>query len=757
VSGDGFGGVIGRTVKESTPWWPTPSVPPEGSPNVVVILLDDTGFAQLGCYGSTIDTPNTDRLAAGGLRYSNFHTTALCSPTRASLLTGRNHHSVGMRALSNWSSGFPNCTGDITPKAATLAEILRDHGYSTFATGKWHVAPMDQTSGAGPFHSWPLGRGFDRYYGFLQGETSQYAPELYCDNHPIDQPRTVDDGYHLSEDIVDQSMQMIRDQKSLVPEKPFFLYLCFGATHAPHQAPPEYVEKYRGRFDDGWDRTRELWFARQKEAGIVPESAELSPRNPGVEPWAELSPDEQRLALRLQEAFAGFLDHTDHQIGRLVEFLRDIEELDNTLLLVLSDNGASQEGGPIGVLDTMKWFNGVPESLNRAVARIDEVGGPSTSTNYPWGWAQAGNTPLKRYKQNTHGGGVRDPLIVHWPARIDDAGGVRHQFHHVVDVVPTVLEAVGLAAPQHHAGVEQLAIHGTSLAYSFARERATEPTRKQVQYFEMFGHRGIWAAGWKAVSYHPKGGDFDDDVWELYHLDEDFSEVNDLAQAMPEKLEEMVALWWAEAERYDVLPLDDRSGELFGVVPPSAQSPRDRPHYVYLPPVSHVTADAAPALGSRSFTIAADIEWLAGGGDGVIVAYGDATSGISLYMKDGHLVFDYNLYAEHHRACSPAAVPTGRVEVGVRFIRDGERARAELVVAGEDVGGIDIPGVLRLISSRGMDVGRDPGLAVTDDYRSPFPFSGVIHRLVFDLPQPPRPSEPREAAAVEARAAMGRQ
>ena len=438
-----FKGIIGRTVKDSKPGMSERPHPREGAPNVVIILFDDTGFSHFGCYGSSIETPNIDRLAKGGLRYNNFHTTALCSPTRACLLTGRNHHSVGMRGLSNFDTGFPNCTGSITKRAATLAEILGAQGYATLATGKWHLTPMDETSGAGPFDQWPLSRGFNRYYGFLQGETNQFYPELYYDNHPVDQPKSPQEGYHVTEDIVDKSIEFVRDQKSLVPEKPFFLYMCFGATHAPHQAPKEYIEKYRGRFDEGWDKIRDQWLARQKAMGIVPPNTDLAPRNPGVKPWDDLSEGEKKLALRLQEAFAGFLDHTDHHIGRFINFLEQIGEFENTLIFLMSDNGASQEGGPIGVLDTMKSFNNLPEDLQESLSRLDEIGGPNTNNNYPWGWAQAGNTPLKRYKTTTHGGGIRDPLIIHWPEKIEDKGGIRNQYHHVSDIAPTILEILG--------------------------------------------------------------------------------------------------------------------------------------------------------------------------------------------------------------------------------------------------------------------------------------------------------------------------
>jgi arylsulfatase len=389
---------------------------------VVLVVLDDSGFAHFGCYGSTIETPNIDALAAGGLKFTGFHTTALCSPTRACLLTGRNHHAVGMRAVSNFDTGFPNMRGAIPRSAATIAEILRESGYGTFAAGKWHLAPMYECSAAGPYANWPLQKGFDRYYGFLQGETDQFFPELTSDNHFVDPPASPEEGYHVSEDIVDRASGMVRDLVSLVPEKPFFLYLAFGATHSPHQAPQSYLQKYRGRFDAGWDVVREAWFARQQAMGVIPPETRLAPRNPGVKPWSELSVNEQRFAARLQEAFAAMLDHTDQQIGRLTDFLKSIDRFDNTVFLVLSDNGASQEGGASGVLDEMKWFNAIRESIDEAVERLDDIGGPDSHCNIPWGWAQAGNTPLKWYKQNTHGGGVRDPLVLHWPAGLKAAG-----------------------------------------------------------------------------------------------------------------------------------------------------------------------------------------------------------------------------------------------------------------------------------------------------------------------------------------------
>ncbi|HUD15691.1 MAG TPA: arylsulfatase, partial [Acidimicrobiales bacterium] len=516
---DRFEGVINRTEAESTPWWATPPHPGEDAPNVVLVLLDDTGFSHFGCYGSDLATPNIDRLASGGLRYSNFHVTPLCSPTRASLLTGRNHHTVGMRSLSNFDSGYPHMRGHISNHAATVAEVLRDEGYATFALGKWHLCAMENASAAGPYDQWPCQRGFDRYYGFLEGETDQFHPELVYDNHAVEPPATPDQGYHLSEDLVDHAIGFIHDSVSIRPDRPFFTYLAFGAMHAPHQAPAPYLEKYRGRFDDGWDVAREKWFARQLGMGLLPADTELAPRNPGVEPWDSLPTNQKLLAARLQEAFAAFLEHTDAQIGRLVDALEELGRLDNTLFILLSDNGASQEGGPFGVMHEMKYFNFLVETPDEAVERIDDIGGPHSHANYPWGWAQAGNTPFKWYKQNTHEGGVHVPLIVHWPDRITDRGGLRDQFHHVSDVVPTIYQILGIEPPDTYRGLEQIPIAGESLAYTFDAPDA--PDAKQVQYFEMMGHRAIYSNGWKAVTRHPPGVPFDDDVWELYHLAED--------------------------------------------------------------------------------------------------------------------------------------------------------------------------------------------------------------------------------------------
>ena len=748
-AGEEFHGVIGRSIAESKPWW-APAKFKTGAPNIVLVVLDDTGFAHLGCYGSTIETPNMDALAAGGLRYTGFHTTALCSPTRACLLTGRNHHAVGMRAISNFDTGFPNMRGAVPRSAATLAEILRENGFATFAAGKWHLAPMAECTAAGPFTNWPLQKGFDRYYGFLQGETDQFFPELTSDNHFVDPPKSPDDGYHVSDDIVDRSAEMIRNLTSLVPERPFFLYLAFGAMHSPHQAPRSYLEKYRGRFDAGWDVARESWFARQRASGIVPPGTTLAPHNPGVKPWDQLTKNEQLFACRLQEAFAAMLDHTDHQIGRLIDFLKSLGQWENTLFVLLSDNGASQEGGATGVMDEMKWFNGMRENVDEAVKRLDDIGGPNSHCNYPWGWAQAGNTPLKWYKQNTHGGGVRDPLIVHWPGGIAARGELRTQFCHAIDIAPTILDVLGIATPEAVAGVAQMPVHGVSLAPTFTDAQA--PLSRGPQYFEMLGHRGIFKDGWKAVTHHAPGTPFDDDRWELYHLAEDFSECIDLAEREPAKLKEMIDLWWREAELHGVLPLDDRRAmELFRAsMRPGLPSSRHR--FTYYPPIVHVVADACPST-ARGWTTEIWLEHPRGQGDGAIVARGNVNSGFVLYVKDGRLVFDYNDFHRHTQAVSSKVLEAGAHKITLKVERLGNGG-ADIALEVDDrlVAKQDLPKLLFMISSTGMDIGRSLA-PVNHDYVAPFVYPGRIDKVVFEIPN----AMTRGEVKAQVRAEMTRQ
>jgi arylsulfatase len=719
--------IVGHTTAESRPHWPTPAAAPAGAPNVVYLVFDDLGFADLGCYGSEIATPHIDALAAGGLRYTNFHTTALCSPTRAALLTGRNHHSVGMGGLADWDLGYPGMRGRIAKSAGTLAEMLRLQGYNTFATGKWHLTPTFETSPAGPYDQWPLQRGFDRFYGFLEGETNQFHPELVLDNHHIEAPQR--EGYHLSEDIVDQSIGMIRAQQSVTPDKPFFLYLCLGAQHAPHHAPKAFIDKYVPVFEKGWDVTRTERLARQKALGIVPEKTVLPERSPGAKPWDELSGDERRFAVRLQAAFAGMLEHADLQVGRLVDYLAKAGKLENTVIALISDNGASQEGSPFGTVNALRYFNGVRDTLAENIAHIDEIGEGHLNNNYPLGWAMAGNTPLKRYKQNTHGGGVRDPLIVHYPKAITDRGGIRHQFHHVCDITPTVLELTGVRMPEAIGGVTQQPIEGTSLAYSFAAPN--EPTRKHTQYFEMLGHRGIWHDGWKAVTWHRPGTPFDADQWELYHLPSDFNEMHDLAAEQPARLQEMVRRWFSEAGACQVLPMNDTLNRFVSSNPHSVASRR---HWELQPGTGRIPQAASPDIRNRSYRLTARVDIPAGGAQGVLIAQGDWCGGYALYVQDGRLVHDYNFVNRHYIVRSNIPVPSGPCELTYEMKKTGEyKGEGTLFINGVACGSVALPQTYRAQASFiGVEVGRAPRPSV-GEFEAPFPFTGTLHSVVVDL------------------------
>ncbi|MGZ4693586.1 MAG: arylsulfatase [Acidimicrobiales bacterium] len=728
-----FGGTIATSVADSTAWWPEANRPPAGSPNVVVVVLDDVGFADLGCYGSEIDTPTIDRLADGGLRYTGFHTTPLCSPTRACLLTGRNHHSVGMSMVAEWDAGFPAARSRITPAAATIAQVLRDAGYATLHVGKWHLAPPHEQTQVGPFHNWPLGKGFERSYGFLSGYTDQFPPDLVQDNEVVLPPRTPAEGYHLTEDLIDHADRFVRDHLALAPDRPFFLYLALGACHWPLQAPAELVAKYRGRYDRGWDEVRAERFDRQQALGVVPQSAGLPPRNEGVSAWDDLSDDERRFAARLQEAYAGFLDHADAQLARLVDTLTELGQLDDTLIVLLSDNGASQEGGPSGYLNISQLFNGLRTDVEAAMPRLDEIGGPSVQPAYPLGWAQVSNTPLKRYKGNTHGGGVRDPLIVHWPARVTDAGAIRPQFHHAIDVTPTLLEVLGLEAPSTYAGVEQMPVHGTSFAYTFAEAGARAPTRHVTQHFEMGGHRAMWHDGWKAVTYHPFASPYEDDVWELYHVDEDYSELHDLAEARPDKLAELVERWWAAADEFGVLPLDDRMVERLGLLSPPG-SPRQIDSFRLPPGVRRIPPIGVPFVPSRSYAIEADVE-CTDGDEGVLISHGGVGGGNVLYVRGGRLVLEYDQGDVRRSVTSDRPVPEGSSVLGFRFDKSAVlRGTAVLMIDGEPVGSIEITRTLGVVPATGaFEIGADSSSPSSPHYPAPFRFTGTIGEVRVDL------------------------
>jgi len=725
-------GSIGTTYRESTPWWPEPVRPRDGAPNVVLVVLDDVGFGSLGCFGSEIDTPAMDSLAQSGVQYTNFHVTPLCSPTRASLLTGRNHHSVGMSMLSNADSGYPGYRGSVSNSAATVAEVLTSAGYNTAAFGKWHLAPIDQTSSAGPYDQWPLGRGFEHFYGFLEGITDQFYPELVQDNHRIDPPAGPEDGYHLSQDLVDQAIDFISDQKSIAPSKPFFAYLAFGAGHTPHQAPKEHLEKYRGRYDAGWDAIREERHARQLELGVIPEGTLLAPRNPGVDPWDDASADGRRVMARMQEAFAAMLDHTDQQLGRLLAHLDTLGIREDTVVLLMADNGASQEGGPIGCVNTIAYENGDDVTLEQNLELIDEIGGPRANSNYPWGWAQAGNTPLKWYKQNTHAGGVRAPLVISWPGGIPTTGEVRRQFHSVIDITPTILEITGTSMPDNFRGVPQMPVHGTSLAYTFDSD--PDRSRRTSQYFEMYGHRAIWHDGWKAVARHQRGASYDEDRWELYQLAEDFSECVDLAADRPDVLHELIGRWWAEAERYGVFPLDDRNFAERAAMYSSAASPRRRRDFRFYPGMQRIPGGVSPLIYNRSHRIDASVT-STDADEGVILSQGDTNGGYTFYVRDGALHYEYNHQGTRYRVASATRIPAGEHVLSMHFARDGEfRGVARLLVDGEQVGAGEIASTARfLVAWQGVFFGRDGLSPVSFDYSSRFEFSGTIHHIDYRI------------------------
>ena len=716
---------------ESIPFWPGGPTPPEGSPNILIVLFDDVGFSDFGCYGSPIATPTIDRLAAGGLRYTGFHTTAMCSTTRAALLTGRNHHSVGVGCLANFDSGYPGYRGKISKDAGTLAEMLGSFGYRNYMVGKWHVTPLTESGPTGPFDGWPLGRGFDRFYGFLDAETDHYSPELVIDNSHIAAPGKFETGYHLTEDLFDQAIKFIASHEASLPETPWMTLIGLGACHAPHQAPRELIEHYDHVFQHGWDTERSQRLAKQIELGVVPRGTELPARNDAVEAWADLDESTQRVAIRLQAAYAAMLHHADQHLARLVAHLEASGQLDNTVIMVLSDNGASQEGGPLGFVNAMGPYNGLPESMEDKLNRIDDIGGPDTHSNFPWGWSMAANTPLRRYKQNTHGGGVRDPLIIHWPERVTEPG-LRAQFCHACDLVPTMLDSIGIDAPEVINGIPQKPIEGVSFASTFADANAV--TEKRTQYFEMFGHRGLIHEGWKAVAYHPPGTPYEDDEWELFNLDADFNETNDLSASEQGRLKTMTDLWWEQATSYQVLPLDDRFAERFAEN--AARHLGQRTSFTFWAGMGHLPSDVAPDLRSRSYRLDALVEPTRPGVCGVLIAHGDATSGYSLYIdNEGHLVHDLNIGGSHQIVRSPEPVPEGSTSLGFHMSRapEGHHGVGTLVVDGKAIASLETENIFFLmISWSGLDVGMDRGTAVSH-YETPNSYTGKLIKVTVEL------------------------
>jgi arylsulfatase len=723
------------------------------------------------------------RLADNGLTYTQWHTTALCSPTRSCLLTGRNHTRNSMACITEAAIGFPNASGVIPPENGQIQEILAARGWNTYMVGKWHLCPDAEMNLASTRRNWPTGRGFERFYGFLGAETNQWYPDLVYDGHPVNPPRSPEEGYHLTGDITDKALTFIKDAKAIAPEKPFFLYYAPGACHAPHHVPREWADRFRGRFDMGYEAIREQTLARQKQLGIIPPDTELPPINPigtpesrtgpGGEafpaldytrPWDSLTEQEQRLFSRMAEVYAGFLAHTDHHIGRLLDYLEETDQRDNTLVIVVSDNGASGEGGPNGSVNENKFANGIPDDLEENLALIDELGGPKTYNHYPNGWAMAFNTPFKMWKRYEFNGGTSDPCIISWPNGIKARGEIREQYHHAIDLVPTILDVVGVDPPEAIAGHVQRPFDGVSMRYSF--DHATMPSARPTQFYSMLGSRGIWHDGWKAVTTHPTisgWGQFGKDTWELYHTDEDRSELHDLAAQEPERLRELINLWYAEAGTNGAFPLDDRSAvEIITTQRPLLSPSRNR--YVYYPGAAEVPESQAVNVRNRSYIVAALVDIPEPGANGLLFAHGSRFGGHALYVKDNRLHYVYNFVGSfEQRVVATSDVPTGEnLILSANFEKDGEDppgvSTGILSLYHGDVkvgeGRIKTQPGRFAIAGEGLGVGSDSGEPVTDDYPGTRPWrftGGTIRRVAIDVSGEPYVELEREAVAMLAR------
>jgi arylsulfatase A-like enzyme len=752
-----------------------PLRPPAGAPNVLIVLLDDVGFAASSAFGGPCSTPTAERLAAGGLRYNRFHTTALCSPTRQALLTGRNHHTVGMGGITEIATSAPGYNS-IRPKScAPLAETLKLNGYSTAQFGKCHEVPVWETSPQGPFDGWPSGGGgFEHFYGFIGGETNQYAPAIYDGTVPVEPEKTAEEGYHFTEDMTDRAIAWVREQKALTPDKPFFVYFAPGATHAPHHVPREWADKYTGKFDQGWDTLREETLARQKQLGVVPPETELTGRHDEIPAWDDMPEELKPVLSRQMEVYAGFLEHTDHHVGRLVDALADLEVLDDTLVYyIVGDNGASAEGTPNGCFNELVVLNGAAglETVDFMVSRIDDFGTPSAYNHYAVGWAHAMDTPYQWTKQvASHWGGTRNGTIVHWPNGIETKGEIRAQFHHVIDVAPTILEAAGIPAPSSVHGIPQKPIEGVSMRYSFDDGGAAE--RHTTQYFEMFCNRGIFHEGWTAVTRHSipwvMGTDlpsFDRNVWELYDTNTDWSQAHDLAVEMPEKLEELKQLWLEEAKKYNVLPLDDRRAERLNAdLAGRPQLVRGNSQLLF-GGMGRLSENSVVVTKNKSFAITAEIAVAESPANGVIISQGGAFGGFSLYVADGKPAYCYNLFGlDVVKVYGSAPIPTGEHQVRMEFTYDGgglgKGGEIALFVDGEQVGQGRVEATVPMLFSADetTDVGSDTATPVSDDYTpQDSVFSGTIHWVQIDIEQAAEDVDHLITAEQRLQVAMARQ
>jgi arylsulfatase len=767
-----FNGVIKLDVRDSKPDWSPFELKqaPKGAPNILIVLYDDTGLAAWSPFGGRINMPTLQRLADNGLMYSQWHTTALCSPTRSTFLTGRNHHVNRCSCITEASQGFPGWAGRLPAECATIGQVLQDNGYGTFWLGKNHNVPEEDISSGGSRSEWPLSKGFDRFYGFLGGETNNWYPDLVEDSHFIEQPYSPEDGYHLSKDLADQAIRMIRDQKSGNPSKPWFMWLCPGANHAPHHSPQEYADKYKGKFDDGYEAYREWVLEKMIAKGIAPKGTQLTPLNPvpedmanqadAVRPWNTLNAEEKKLFARMAEVYAGFSEYTDVQIGRLVDYLEKSGQLDNTVIFYCSDNGASGEGTPNGSVNENKFFNNYPDELAENMKYLEKLGGPNTYNHYPTGWAVAFSTPFQMFKRySQYSGGTCCPLVIHWPNGIKAKGEVRTQYHHSVDIVPTILEIVGLEMPKVYRGAEQYPLNGVSMKYTF--DNVSAPTTKRRQYYSMLGTRGMWVDGWKAAAIHAplsSKGNFDKDKWELYHVDEDYSESTNLADKHPDKLKALIDIWFEEAEKNFVLPLDDRTAmEILGVERPKSEPVRTR--FVYYPGTEPVPEGVAVNIRGRSYKIIADVD-ITHQASGVIFAHGSRFGGHALFIKDRMLYYVYNFLGITEQKFVSKVINAGKHTLGMDFTREkagqyGESIGTTRLYVDDKVvaeGPMKTQAGKFTLSGDGLCIGFDSGDSVSQEYKNPGRFTGgAILGVGVDVSEEVYLDLEKEAAAALAR------
>ena len=738
-----FTGKIGKTYQDSQAAWPKNPAPSKDAPNVILILLDDVGFGMTGTFGGSIPTPNLDKLAANGLRYNRFHTTAICGPSRAALLTGRNHHRSGNGFLSEWATGFPSYNTMIKKSTGTIAQVMKYNGINTSWFGKNHNTPDWETSPVGPFDRWPTSMGFDYFYGFNTGETHQYYPVIFENTVPVEPDKTPEQGYHFMTDMTDRAINWIQLQKTLQPEKPVFMYFAPGAAHAPHHVTKEWRDKFKGKFDQGWDKEREIIFERQKKLGVIPADTKLPARNPEVPTWDSRSEQEKKFYTLLYENFAGYLAFTDHEVGRLIDAVNKLPDADNTLIIyIVGDNGASAEGGLQGTINEIKALNGIPSTIAENLKKADEIGGPNTEPHFPIGWAFAANTPFQWVKQvASHFGGSRNPMVISWPKVIKDKGGIRSQFIHLIDVMPTILDVEGLQAPEFINGVKQVPLDGRSFASTFTNKDA--PEFRKTQYFEVFSNRAIYNDGWVATHQHtlPWRQDvapgYGNEKWELYNIDKDFAEAQDVSAMYPEKLKELKILFDKEAQKNDVYPLDDRGAARLAVPKPSPTAGRTK--FTFYEGAIRIPETVAPNTKNCSWNMEAMVETSDKNKNGVINAIGGLGAGYVLYVKDGYPTFIYNFFeSEVITIKSAKKLPDGLASIKVDFKYDGtglgKGGLFTLFMNNEKVGEARIKGT---VAGRfGIDtfgVGEDTGSPVTNNYKAPFKFEGHIRELNIEI------------------------